>query len=146
MQFGIKLEHCKLHNNARHSIKCAIINVLKPFRTAYCRIFCPKCLTLSNQMSHYKFKCIRMGILHAFFTLLLKKSNARLLFHVSILQKKTELTPSRCFTWNRNCNVSQNSLTFYSMIASFDAFEILCIWKYNGKSSICSYEQMLDFP
>ena len=30
------------------------------------------------------------------------------------------------------------TLTLYPMIAPFDAFEILCIRKYHGKSRICS--------
>ena len=37
-------------------------------------------------------------------------------------------------TWLRNC-----ALTLYSMITSFDASEVSCIWKYYGKWSICSF-------
>ena len=39
---------------------CDIINVVKIFLTVFHRIYCPKFLTLSNQMSHYKSKCITM--------------------------------------------------------------------------------------
>ena len=37
-------------------------------------------------------------------------------------------------------------LTHYPMIAPFDAFEILCIWKYHGKRAFAPLEQMLQFP
>ena len=33
----------------------------------------------------------------------------------------------------------QQALTLYSIITPSDAFEILCIWKYYGKWSICSF-------
>ena len=32
----------------------------------------------------------------------------------------------------------QNSITLYSILTPFGAFEISCIWKYYGKLSICS--------
>ena len=38
------------------------------------------------------------------------------------------------------------NLTLYSILMPFDTFEILCVRKYYGKSSICSLEQMLHFP
>ena len=39
-----------------------------------------------------------------------------------------------------------HALSLYSIITPFDAFEISCIWKYYGKWSICSWEQMRHFP
>ena len=46
-----------------------------------------------------------------------------------------------------NCIVTINfGLTLYSIIAPFDAFEISCIWKYNGKWSICSLRANAPFP
>ena len=55
LQFCLKLELCKPHKAARHQTKCDIINDVKLFPTVY-----RKLLTLSNQMSCYKIKCIRM--------------------------------------------------------------------------------------
>ena len=60
LQFRLKLEHCKSHNAARHPTKCDVINDVKLFPTVYRRIYCRKYLTLSNQKSRYKSKCIRM--------------------------------------------------------------------------------------
>ena len=37
-----------------------LINDVKLFATIYCRIYCRKYLTLSNQTSCYKSKCIRI--------------------------------------------------------------------------------------
>ena len=48
------------HNAVRHPTKCDKINDVKLFPTVYRRIYCPKFLTLSNQKSHYKSKCIRI--------------------------------------------------------------------------------------
>ena len=59
LQFRLELEHCKPHNATHHSSKCDIINDVKLFPTFYRRIYCHKCLTLSNQTLHYKIKCIR---------------------------------------------------------------------------------------
>ena len=39
--------------------RCDVINDVKQFATVYHRIYCSKFLTLSNQMSRYKIKCIR---------------------------------------------------------------------------------------
>ena len=60
LQSRLKLEHCKLHKAARHPTKCDVINDVKLFPSVYCRIYCHKFLRLSNQMSHYKSKCIRI--------------------------------------------------------------------------------------
>ena len=62
LQFRLKLERCKPHNAARHLTKYEVINDVKMFPTVYRRIYCRKFLTLSNQTSRYKRKCIRIGI------------------------------------------------------------------------------------
>ena len=54
---------CKPHNAARHPRKCDVINDVKLFPTVYRRIYCRKFLTLSNQESRYKGKCIRTDYL-----------------------------------------------------------------------------------
>ena len=61
LQFSLELERCKPHKAARHPAKCDVINEFKRFPTVYLRIYCRKFLTLSNQMSRYKSKCIRMS-------------------------------------------------------------------------------------
>ena len=58
----LKLERCKPHKAARHPTKCDVINDVKLFPTVYRRIDCRKLLTLSNQTSRYKSKCIRMNV------------------------------------------------------------------------------------
>ena len=55
-----KLEHSKQHTVAHHPTKCDVINDVKLFPTVYRRIYCWKILTLSNQTSRYKLKCIRI--------------------------------------------------------------------------------------
>ena len=60
LQFRFELEHCKPHKAAHHPTKCDVINDVKQFLTVYRRIYCHKFLTLSNQMSRYKSKCIRI--------------------------------------------------------------------------------------
>ena len=60
LQFGLILERCKLHNAARHAMKCDVTIDVKLFPTVYRRINCRKFLTLSNQKSRYKSKCIRI--------------------------------------------------------------------------------------
>ena len=60
LQFHLKLELCKPHNAALHPTKYDIINDVKLFPTVYHRIYCHKFLTLSNQTSRYKSKCIRI--------------------------------------------------------------------------------------
>ena len=67
LQFRLKLERCKPHNAARHSTKCDVINDVKLFLTVYHRIYCRKFLTLSNQTSRYKSKCIRIRVLPTYF-------------------------------------------------------------------------------
>ena len=61
LQFPLKLKRCKLHKAASHPTECDVINDVKLFLTVYCRINCHNFFTLSNQMSHYKSKCIRNG-------------------------------------------------------------------------------------
>ena len=56
LRSGLKLELCKPHKAARHPTKCGVINDVKQYRWIYCRKF----LTLSNQTSGYKLKCIRI--------------------------------------------------------------------------------------
>ena len=60
LQSRLKLERCKPHIAARHPTKCDVINDVKLFPTVYRRIYFRKFLTLSNQTSHYKSKCIRI--------------------------------------------------------------------------------------
>ena len=69
LQVHLKLEHCKPHKVARHPMKYDIINGIKLFLTVYCRIYCRKFLTLSNQTLRYKSKCIRMVVLRFVFIL-----------------------------------------------------------------------------
>ena len=56
------LKCCKSHKAARHPTKCDVIDDVKVFPTVYCRhpLYCHKFLTLSNQTSRYKSKCIRI--------------------------------------------------------------------------------------
>ena len=61
LQFPLELKHCKPHKAARHPTICDVIDDVKLFPTVYRRIYCRKFLTLSNQTSRYKSKCIRMG-------------------------------------------------------------------------------------
>ena len=63
LQFDLKLEDCKPHKAARHPVKGDIIDDVKLFATVYRRIYCRKFLTLSNQTSRYKCKCIRIGFI-----------------------------------------------------------------------------------
>ena len=56
LQSRLKLERCKQQKAARHPTICEIINDVK-----YRRIYCRKFLTLSNQMSRYNSKCIRIA-------------------------------------------------------------------------------------
>ena len=58
LQFCLKFEHCKPRNTARHPRKYDVINDVKLFPVVYRRIYCRKFLTLSNQKSRYKIKCI----------------------------------------------------------------------------------------
>ena len=60
LQSCLELEHSKPHNAARHPTKCDLINDVKMIPAVYHRIYCRKCLTLSNQKSRYKSKCIRI--------------------------------------------------------------------------------------
>ena len=62
LQFDLKLERCKPHKAARHQTKGDVIDDVKLFPTVYRRIYCRKFLTLSNQTSRYKRKCIRIII------------------------------------------------------------------------------------
>ena len=60
MSFRLELEHCKPYKAARHPTKCDVNDDVELFPTVYRRIYCRKFLTLSNQTSRYKIKCIRM--------------------------------------------------------------------------------------
>ena len=55
----LELERWKPHKTARHQTRCDVINDVKLFPTVYRRIYCRKFLTLSNQTSLFKIKCIR---------------------------------------------------------------------------------------
>ena len=61
--FPLKLERCKLHKAARQPTICDVINDVKQFPTVYRRIYCRNFLTLSNQTSRYKIKCIRINVI-----------------------------------------------------------------------------------
>ena len=63
LQSRRKLERCKLHKVARCPRKCHVINDVKLFLTVYRRIYCSTCLTLSNQMSHYKASAVECIII-----------------------------------------------------------------------------------
>ena len=58
--YGFKLEHWKPQKAAHHLMICDVLNDVKLFPTVYHRIYCLKFLTLANQASHYKIKCIRI--------------------------------------------------------------------------------------
>ena len=62
LQVHLKLECCKPRKASCHPTKCHVINDVKLFPTVYRRIYCCIFLMLSNQMSCYKSKCIRMII------------------------------------------------------------------------------------
>ena len=64
LQFCLELERWKPHKAARHPTRCDVINDVKLFPTVYCRIYCSKFLTLSNQTSRYKIKSIRIYNYH----------------------------------------------------------------------------------
>ena len=57
---SLKWERCKPQKAGRHPTKCDVINDVKLLPTVYRRIYCRKFLTLSNQASRYKSKCIRI--------------------------------------------------------------------------------------
>ena len=61
LQCLLKLERCKPHNAAHRPTKYDVINEVKLYPTVYHRIYCRKYLTLFNQTSCYKSKCIRMA-------------------------------------------------------------------------------------
>ena len=61
LQFHLELECCKPHKAARYPTKCDVFNDVTLFPTVYRRKYCRKFLTLSNQTSCYKSKCIRIG-------------------------------------------------------------------------------------
>ena len=60
LQFPIKLKGCKRHKTAHLPTKSDLIDDVKLFLTVYGRIYCRKFLTLSNQTSRYRCKCIRI--------------------------------------------------------------------------------------
>ena len=59
LQFPLEFGRCKPQKAAHHPALCDVINDVKLLPTVYHRIYCRKFLTLSNQMSRYKIKCIR---------------------------------------------------------------------------------------
>ena len=63
LQFRLKFEPCKPHNAARHPTTYDVINDVNMFPAVYRRIYCRKFLTLSNQKSRYKSKCIRINFI-----------------------------------------------------------------------------------
>ena len=69
LQSWFNLECCKSQEAAHHPTKCDVKIDFKLFPTVYRRkilyhrIYCRKFLTLSNQTSHYKSKCIRIHAL-----------------------------------------------------------------------------------
>ena len=68
MVIPILMHFCSLNSMigalqaAHHPTKCDVVNDVKLFPTVYHRIYCRKYLSLSNQTSHYKLKCIRIAI------------------------------------------------------------------------------------
>ena len=65
LQSRLKLESFKLHKATQRRTsfnKNDVICDVKLFPTVYRRIYCRKFLTLSNQTSRYKSKCIRMAL------------------------------------------------------------------------------------
>ena len=58
--FVSDLSVCMPRNTARHPTKYDAINDVKLFPAVYRRIYCRKFLTLSNQKSRYKSKCIEI--------------------------------------------------------------------------------------
>ena len=89
------MKGCKPHKVACQITKCDVKNDVKLFPTVYCRIYCRKFRTLSNQMSHDKSKCIRM------------KSTRWVSFHVKITRQ--------CFAnvcWHREtCRTIQHAFS-----------------------------------
>ena len=69
-QFCLKLESCKPHRSARHPTKGGVINNVKQYQTVNRRIYCCKFLTLSNQTSRYKSKCIRIEFCYLYAALI----------------------------------------------------------------------------
>ena len=90
LQFHLKLECCKPHNTACHPTKCDVIYDIKLFPTVYHRIYCCKFLTLSNQKSHYKSKCIRIPN-----------------------QALYQLAPQKCVSMTRMCCLTTIKLTHF---------------------------------
>ena len=64
LQFRLKFARCKPRNTARHPTNYDVINEVKLFPAVYRRIYCRNLLTLSNQKSCYKSKCIRISFSH----------------------------------------------------------------------------------
>ena len=60
MQFCLNLECCKPQKALRHPTICDVISDIKLFPAVYPRIYSRTFLMLSNQMSLYKIKCIRI--------------------------------------------------------------------------------------
>ena len=119
LQFALKVERCKPFKTARHRTECDVIYDVKLFQTVYRRIYCRKSLTLSNQTSRYKLKCIRM---HSDITADEQSYN------LGTLQTKSPEMPARLETkhdGNQQSNTeNQNCLTHLCLMAS----PVLIIW------------------
>ena len=64
LQFRLEPGRRKPHKAARHPrypTKCGVIDDVNLFPAVYRRIYCRKFLTLSNQTSRHKSKCIRIS-------------------------------------------------------------------------------------
>ena len=60
LQFYLNFERSKPHKAAVHLTECGKFNDVKLFPTVHRKIYCRKFLTLSNQTSRNKSKCIRI--------------------------------------------------------------------------------------
>ena len=63
LQFRLESERWKPHKAACHPTKYDVIDDVKLLPAVYRRIYCRKFLSLSNQRSRYKSKCIRIYFL-----------------------------------------------------------------------------------
>ena len=82
--------HRKPYKAARHPRICDVINDVKLFSTVYRRIYCRKFLTLSNQTSRFKIKCIRI-VVYLFYCMALFHSQIRrhIMINFDMLNFKT---------------------------------------------------------
>ena len=82
LQFLLKFERCKPRNAARHQTKYDVINDVKMFPAVYRGIYFRKFLTLSNQKSRYKSKCIRIVVYRFYCTALYHSQGRRRVINV----------------------------------------------------------------